>query len=128
MKMADLPEQAIEQIKSYRYDCIIEKHEGPERWESVLRFYDPEFVRIAGHDVLLPVGRKHLPNITILRVIESADGQSLTLFLKDTTYVREPEDEMFGASFMAVCDKLPGQPFFLAVVYHEWFIVENPER
>ena len=125
MKLTDLLPETIERIKSYRSDQIIEKHEGPESWSAVLRHYNPEFLEINGYDVLLPVSRDRHPNITILRCIVSDDGQSLTIFLKDTTYVPDPQHEMFYAGFVAVCDKFPGETFYLAILYHEWFIVEN---
>jgi len=35
MKVAELPLEMIEKIKKYRGDRIIEKHEGPENWDSV---------------------------------------------------------------------------------------------
>jgi hypothetical protein len=125
VKLAELPTETLEKIKQYRYDRIIEKHEGPMTWEAVLRFYDPEFIHVNSYDVLLPVGRAHHPNITFLRCIVGDGGTSLTLFLKDTTYVDNPEDERLFAGFLAVCDQMPGEAFFIAVVYHEWFIVEN---
>ncbi|AFZ30534.1 hypothetical protein Glo7428_1988 [Gloeocapsa sp. PCC 7428] len=121
MKLADLTVETIEKIKTYRFDRIVEKHEGPEDWEAFFRFYDLEFLQLNGHDVLLPVDREHHPNITLLRCIPSADGQSLTLFLKDTTYA----DDAFSAGFLAVCDRLPQENFFLAIVYHEWFIIDE---
>lgn len=120
MKIADLDQNCLAAIKSVRWDGIIEKHEGPEDWESVLRWYDPEFMLIEGRSVLLPVERSRHDNITVLRTIWSADGNSLTLFLKDTTY----GDDWFTSGFMAVCDRMVNQAFYLAIVYHEWFIIE----
>ena len=37
LRLWDLPPELIEKLKTYRYDRIIEKHEGPERWEWKLR-------------------------------------------------------------------------------------------
>ncbi|MBW4551510.1 MAG: hypothetical protein KME35_10420 [Aphanocapsa sp. GSE-SYN-MK-11-07L] len=108
-------------MKTIRWDRIIEKHEGPEDWGSVFRYHEPEFMMIDDHSVLLPIEQSRHPNITILRTIWSADGQSLTLFFKDTTY----EDDPFMSGYLAVCDKVPGEEFFLTVVYHEWFIIER---
>jgi hypothetical protein len=122
MKLSNLSPEVIEKIKSYRWDGILGKHEGPETWDSVLEYGNPELMEIDGHHVLLPIRKKEHPNITILRCIPSADDNTLTLFLKDTTYV----DDMFESGFMAVCDRFPGEDFFLAIVYHEWFIFENP--
>ncbi len=88
----------------------------------MLQWYDPEFMMIEGRPVLLPLERSHHANITILRTIWSVDGNSLTLFLKDTTY----GDEWFMSGFMAVCDRIAEQDFYLAILYHEWFIIEPP--
>ncbi len=125
MNLTDLSPSAMEKLKSWRWDRIIEKHEGPERWEDTLRYNEPEFLLIDGYDVLLPVDRGQHPNITILRCIPSTDGSVLTLFLKDTTYVPNPQDEYFAAGYMAVCERLPGETFYAATVYHEWFMVDN---
>ena len=122
MKLADLSPETIEKIKPVLWDRIIEKHEGPEDWESVLRWYEPEFLTIDDRSVLLPVEKEHHSNITILRSIWSADGNSVTLFLTDTTYY---EDDPFMAGFMAVCDRVVGVEFFLAILYHEWFVIDR---
>ena len=123
MKLAELSADTIGKIKSVRWDRIIEKHEGPEDWDSVLKYYQPEFLQIDGHWVLLPVDIDHHPNLTILRTIWSNDGNSLTLFLKDITY----DDDIFSSGYMAVCDKIKGEDFWLAILYHEWFIIEKSD-
>lgn len=125
VKLSDLAPEVIEKIKSYRWDRFVEKHEGPFTWESVLKYYGPEFMGINGYQVLLPIEREHHANITILRCIPSADGQTLTLFLKDITYLTNPTDETFYAGFVGICDKVPGEDFFITIFYHEWYIVEN---
>ena len=108
MRLSDLSPATLEKLKSWRWDRIIEKHEGPECWESTLRYTEPEFLSVEGYEVLLPVDRGQHPNITILRCIPSADECVLTLFLKDTTYVPDPRDEYFAAGYMAVCERFPG--------------------
>jgi hypothetical protein len=123
MKISDLTPDSLTKIKAFRWDRIIEKHEGPFDWESEFEYSTPEFMTIDGRAVLLPIESSQHANITIIRTIWSADGLSLTLFLKDTTYY----DDKFSSGFLAVCDKVPGETFFLAVVYHEWFIVEQPQ-
>jgi hypothetical protein len=125
MKVADLSPEIIGRIKTFRYDRIIGKHEGPWKWAYVLEDYETEFILVEGRDVLLPISGKNLPNITILRAIFSADGSTLTLFLKDTTYTHNPDDEWFDAGRIAICEKMRGTDFYIAVVYHEWFMVEN---
>ena len=125
MKLSDLSAESLAKVKTVRFDQIVEKHEGPERWKSYLRSYDLDFIEVEGQPVLLPVDRKQHSNIIIRRAIFSADGQTLTLFLTDTTYFSG--DELIFAGYLAVCDKLPGEEFFLAIVYHEWFATEYYE-
>ncbi len=126
MKIADLSPEVIERIKQYRYDQLMEKHEGPWSWEGKFRFGQPEFLSIDSYDVLLPVHRDQHANITILRCIVSDDQQVLTIFLKDTTYTPNPEDEWWGAGRVAICEKFEDQAFYLAIFYHEWFVTEKP--
>lgn len=125
MKLSLLPPSLLEKVNVYKWDGIIEKHEGPFDYGSFNRFVDPEFMTVDGFSVLLPVGRSHHPNITILRCIESIDGETLTIFLKDTTYVEHPRREFLDAGYVAVCDKFPGEDFYIAIVYHEWFMIDN---
>ena len=126
MKLADLTAETIEQIKTLLYDRILEKHEGPAKWVSQFQYGDPEFMMIDNRAVLLPVEREQHANITVLRAIVGEDGTVLTLFLKDTTYVSDPQWEYFEAGRLAFCEKMPGHDFYIATVYHEWFIIQNP--
>ena len=123
MRVKELSDEVLEQIRSTRFDRIVEKHEGPEWWASVLRWYEPEFMTIAGHDVLLPIPASQHPNVSILKSIESRDGGTLTIFLKDTTFVKRKQDEPWSAGFVTICDRMPGSSFYLASFYHEWFIL-----
>jgi hypothetical protein len=125
MNLSSLPSFVLEKVRSYKWDGIIEKHEGPFDYGSFNRFMEPDFMVIKGFNVLLPVGRSHHPNITILRCIESVDGNTLTIFLKDTTYVKNPAREFLDAGYVAICDKFPGEDFYIAILYHEWFMVNN---
>ena len=127
LRFADLSPQAIEKIKQYRWDRFIEKHEGPDDWERTLEFHSLELMEIDGYAVLLPVDYDHHHNITVLRCNVSEDQRSLTLFLKDTTFSDDPELEHFYAGFVAICDKVPGEAFYLTIFYHEWYITgEQP--
>lgn len=123
MRIADLSNESLERIRSLRYDRIIEKHEGPEWWASALKWHDPEFLQVCGHDVLLPVPREQHPRITVLRCIESRDGNVLTIFLKNTTFVENREMQRWDAGFVAVCERLDGEAFFIATLYHEWYVL-----
>lgn len=120
-----MPDAVVRRIKSRRYDQILEKHEGPESWASVLEWHEPEFMSVNGYNILLPVARDRHANIKILRCIPSADERTLTLFLKDTGGIGNPQDELFYAGRVAVCDKFDGEGFYLAILYHEWFIIED---
>ena len=104
MELSSLSPDVLEKVKGYRWDGIVEKHEGPFNYGRFNRFAGPEFLTVKEFNVLLPLGRAHHPNITILRCIESADGNTLTIFLKDTTYVGNPQDEFWEAGYVAVCD------------------------
>ncbi|MCA1660448.1 MAG: hypothetical protein LC642_07955, partial [Verrucomicrobiaceae bacterium] len=95
---------------------------------STLRYCEPEFMEIGGRWVLLPVPREHHTNITVLRTITGDDGAALLAFLKDKTFVEDPAQEWFRAGFVAVCERLPGEQFYLATLYHEWFINDEASK
>ena len=130
MNVSDLSADQLNAIKALRFDRIVEKHEGPEDWDAKFRFGDPEFIDVDGRAVLLPLYGEQRPNVKILRSIESRDGSSLTLFLQDTTFVdsEDPHDAFFSAGFLAVCERMPGEDYFVATVYHEWFMVPFIDR
>lgn len=125
MKFADLSTAARERIAAARFDWLVEKHEGPEHWGRVLEHRDVELLDIGGRQVLLPVDREHHPNITVLRCLVAEGDGALTLFLKDTTHVSEPDMETFRAGFVAVCERISEASVYVATLYHEWFILEN---
>jgi hypothetical protein len=142
MKIKELSPTILAALKDKRYDRIVEKHEGPETWDWQLPpseervkemtemyqhiGYDfsedshAEFMHIAGVEVLLPIGSDHHENTTILHHFISEDRQKIVLYIKDTTY----DDGMFGAGFIAICDKYPNESFYIATMYHEWFIID----
>ena len=120
--IANLPGAVFERIKKMRFDRIIEKHEGPFDWEDYLD--TAEIMLINDHQVLLPIPWTDHRNIEILRATVSKNEQTITLFLKDQTF-SNTADEFFMAGRLAVCDKVAGTDVFIAVVYHEWFVVNN---
>lgn len=124
----ELSPKTIDKIKSYRYDSIIEKHEGPRCWESVLEYYNPDFMEIDKKIILLPLDREHHKNITILRKTIDKEEKLLIIFLKDTTYIEKSEDECSSGGFVAICEKVPDEEFYLVILYHEWFIIEEHIR
>jgi len=139
MTINDLDEETVERLKATRFDRIIEKHEGPFSWDYLLRTYEPddmiyqmapnfdaiaetpEFMAVGDYWVLLPLGRGHHPNMTILRWFASQDLTKLVIYLTDTTYYDYPS--MSG--FMAVCEKSEEQSFYAATLYHEWYDPKN---
>ncbi|MHC5819965.1 MAG: hypothetical protein ACYT04_29875 [Nostoc sp.] len=46
MKISEISTETLEKIKSVRWDRIIEKHERPENWSSVLRYEESEFLSV----------------------------------------------------------------------------------
>ena len=142
MRVADLPAATLAAIKKMRYDRIVEKHEGPEIWDWQLNSQDPEviaqreqyknmgvewepesdaeFMDIGSQAVLLPVSADHHPNITILHHFLSKDETQIVVYLKDMTY----GDGAFDAGFVAICNRFPGERFYVATFYHEWFIID----
>lgn len=120
MKFGELSPETLEILKTLRFDRIYEKHEGPWSWEYWLDD-DLEFIQMSGYYVLLPIDKQRHPNITPLRVIPGADGRTLTIFFQDTSFSHDSYD----SGFLAICEKMPDADFFVATVYHEWFIVQN---
>lgn len=127
MKFQELSETARAKVNGYRFDRIIEKHEGPESWSTFAKYYDLEFLRVDQRWILLPVDREHHSNMTILRAVIDQAETTMTIFLKDTTYLSSPDYEKFEAGFVAICEKVAGEEFFIAVLYHEWFILDTPQ-
>jgi hypothetical protein len=124
LKLSELSSATLEHIKTLRFDQILEKHEGPPKWASELEYGEPEFMSIDGFDVLLPIEKTNHAKITILRCIPSADGNTLTIFLSDKTYFPDPEFEKY-AGRLAICEKITGTQFYIASVYHEWFVIDT---
>lgn len=120
MKVSDIPPAVRQRIATRRFDWLIEKHEGPWPWDHWLRDDELEFVRVNNFDVLLPLEREQQANVTVLRCIVGDGDQTLTVFLKDTTY----ESGIF-AGRVAVCEKEAGEPWYVATLYHEWFIINE---
>jgi hypothetical protein len=141
MKLADLSEATRQKVAKVRWDRIIEKHEGPWDWSCLVADdsdrvifvnrpdYDPfthqiedvpEFLIIDDRPVLLPIPRKYHPNVEIVRTNWSVDGNSVTIFLTDTTFGSDWSE----IGFLAVCDKVVGEDFWLTIIYHERFVIE----
>jgi hypothetical protein len=124
MTFADLSEATRQKIEKVKWDGIFEKHEGPYDWSWVFsttdRKDDLEFFTIDNRPVLLPIDSEHYANIKISRAIWSADGNSVTIFLTDTTYYQVSD----RIGYLAVGEKVVGEEFWLAIIYYERFVIE----
>ena len=59
MKLEELSPETLEKIRAYRWDRIIEKHEGPWTWDYLLESKTVEFFQMDGYEVLLPIDKEH---------------------------------------------------------------------
>jgi hypothetical protein len=119
MKLNEVPAEVLERVEACRWDRIIEKHEGPWDWRYDLKDDYVEVMNIDGFDVLLPIDKHHHTNVTIDRCSPSSDGTTLTIFLHDRSY--DMGMDMF-AGRLAVCERVPEQNWFIAIVYHECWV------
>jgi len=62
-------------LSGYRLDRIVEKHEGPWSWASMCGMGMASFLVVEGFQVLLPLEREHLANITVTRCATSLGGK-----------------------------------------------------
>lgn len=143
MKLADLPQAILDDLcqdNQWRLDIdpgFDSKHEFWMAWHHFLTLpedsYFPrtedslvEFLTIEGYNLLLPVPRSHHDSITPIRLLPSADQQTLTLFLQDSyhrDWFTQPSDARYG--FIAIADRYQkfDYDFYLASYYHFAYLV-----
>ncbi|GAP98004.1 hypothetical protein [Leptolyngbya sp. NIES-2104] len=143
MKLAELPQDVLDDLcqeQQWRLDIdpgFDSKHEFWMQWHHFLKLPDDayfprtedslaEFLTIEEHDLLLPVPRSHHGSIHLIRLIPSADQQTLTLFLQDSyhrDWFTEPSDARYG--FIAIADRYQkfGCDFYLASYYHFAYLI-----
>jgi hypothetical protein len=147
MKLADLPEAAIDDLcQDDRWRLDIDpgfdaKHEFWMVWRHFIAlpeepspYYEKtednlaDFLNFEGFEVLLPVERSHHPKIELVRLIPSADNQTLTLFLHDS-YHESWFSDRWGAryGFLAVADRYQkfDCDFYIANYYHFSYLVRE---
>lgn len=124
MKLEELTPAVLEQLETVRFDRFSAQYEGLWDYKWWLKEEGAEFLQAAEHWVLLPTESRHWPHITFERVIESRDRRTLTLFGRDATFAGTGSDEDSTAGFLAVCEKFPGQEFFVATFYHDRYLIE----
>ena len=147
MKLADLPTEVIDDLcqqERGRLDIspgFDSKHEFWMCWKHFLTISEEssslfekseddlaEFLKFKGFDVLLPVPKKHHPNIRLIRLIPSSDEGSLTIFLHDSfhqDWFRDSWGARYG--FLAVADRYQkfGSDFYLANYYHFSYLLNE---
>ncbi len=126
MKLSELSPEALQKISGYRYDQLIEKHEGPWNWSDCLKYEPPEFFPHEGFDLLLPIVADRNQYLSIHRLYHDPVQEVLTVFLEDSIY---PEVYGYPAPepFLAVLFQVPGETFYLANFYHSMYRIALPE-
>ncbi|WNZ25844.1 hypothetical protein HJG54_25420 [Leptolyngbya sp. NK1-12] len=143
MKLADLPQQVLNDLcqeQQWRLDIdpgFDSKHEFWMAWHHFLQLPEEpnfpqceeslaDFLTLEGYNLLLPVPRSHHSSIDMIRLIPSADQQTLTVFLQDSyhrDWFTQPTDARYG--FLAIADRYQkfGCDFYLASYYHFSYLV-----
>ncbi|MFM9266661.1 hypothetical protein [Tychonema sp. BBK16] len=143
MKLTDLPQDVLDDLcrdQEWRLDIdpgFDSKHEFWMAWHHFLKLPEQsycesteedlaEFLTVEGYNLLLPVERSHHASIDPIRLIPSADGQTLTLFLQDSyhcDWFTDPSDARYG--FLAICDRYQkfGCDFYIANYYHFSYLI-----
>lgn len=143
MKIRDLPQQVLDDLcqeQQWRLDIdpgFDSKHEFWMAWHHFLQLPEEsyfsrtenslaEFLTVEGYNVLLPVPRSHHSSIDMIRLIPSADQQTLTVFLQDSyhrDWFTQPTNARYG--FLAIADRYLkfGCDFYLASYYHFSYLV-----
>jgi len=114
MKLSEFSEEVRDKRKSHSWENIIGTHGSSSPWGFILDFDNPELVDIEGYHVLLPMRKECFSSQTIQRCIPSADGNTLILSFQDLSYGDDSEPH-----FLAICDKLPGEYFFLTTTLYK---------
>ena len=145
MKLADLPQEVLDDLCQddlwrldidqgfdskhefwmvWRHFVVLpaEKSSFSERTEEDLA----EFLNFDGYEVLLPVYRSHHPFIKLIRLIPSADRQTLTLFLHDSyhqDWFKDARGARYGFLAVADCYQKFGSDFYIASYYHFSYLI-----
>lgn len=144
MNLANLPQDVIQDLcqeDKWRLDIdpgLDAKHEFFLSWQHFVALPEPspyykptdadlaDFLNFDGFEVLLPVERSHHPDMELVRLIPSADQQSLTLFLHDSFHKSWFQDTWAARyGFLAVADRYQkfGCDFYLASYYHFSYLI-----
>lgn len=69
MRLQNISSELRLRVATFRWDRIIEKHEGPEDWSYLLEDDYVDFLHVDGFDVLLPVDKEKHSNINVERCV-----------------------------------------------------------
>lgn len=109
-----LPDDLRPLLASYHVDMLVEKHEG---WGD--RYATDPNTRIAligEYKVVLPIWYRRESKINILQIAPSTDGNMLTIYLLDSSYIEND-------GFVAIAEKIPDTDIYVAVIFHNSFWV-----
>jgi hypothetical protein len=144
MKIIDLPQEVLDDLcqdEQWRLDIdpgFDSKHEFWMAWHHFLKLPEQsyfeeitedslaDFLTVEGYNLLLPVPRSHHASIHPIRLIPSADRQTLTLFLQDSyhsDWFTKPSNARYG--FLAIADRYQkfGCDFYVASYYHFSYLI-----
>lgn len=138
MQVADLSPEQRQQLAAYALDTLREKHEGWS-WDIPLNY--SAFFTFDGYEVLLPIAEEDRANVSLIWLAVGADGNVLTLYIEDTTTWNEiqtnPAYQDYRepawmkpryTDFIAICEKVPGQPYYITTLYHQGSVSREPGR
>ena len=147
MKIAELPQSTLDDLcdeQRWRLDLdpgFDAKHEFWLAWHHFLTMSYwaqshgisaddvlADFITVEGYNILLPVPRSHHPHVCIVRLIPSADAQTLTVFLHDTYHAAWFRDRWAARyGFLAVADRYQQYncDFYLASYYHFAYLLNQ---
>ena len=122
ISIADLDEETFAKIGSCQCDFYVNNSEELLTWKRLLEDQVADFFSIRGRNILLPVGRESCDRLEVLNCLISEDHESMTLFLKDTS-----DTTGLSASRTAVCNRFPGEEWYIAVLYQEQILMDREE-
>lgn len=77
-----------------------------------------DFVTLDGHDILVPLPRKHLRTFSFELIGVSEDASKLTMLLRPGAGSRESTQP----AFLAICVLIEGEPFYVTRIFHETIV------
>jgi hypothetical protein len=121
IRLEDLDGETLERIWSSPIDFFADDREESLTWADFPGGQSVDFVAVRGMNVLLPLRGDDLELLEIQSLILSDDRESLILILKDGgSETGRPWDRM------ALCERFPGEEWYIAVLYRDWTAAGDP--